>query len=129
MTSNEIPPPLHELEAEIMDEVWDRGKATVHQVRDAINGRSHKERAYTTVMTVMTRLMDKGLLERERNGRQHVYVPLLQRADYLDARARSEVSALVEEYGDYALTHFAAQMAGLDSKRRQKLQRMARRGG
>ena len=128
MTTNAIPPPLHELEAEIMDEVWDRGEATVHQVRDAINARSNKERAYTTVMTVMTRLMDKGLLERERNGRQHVYVPLLQRADYLDARARSEVSALVESYGDYALTHFAAQMAGLDSKRRQKLQRMARRG-
>ena len=128
MANDAILPALHELEAEIMDEVWDRGNATVHQVRDALNARSSKERAYTTVMTVMTRLAYKGFLDRERHGRQHVYVPRLQRAEYLDARARSEVSALVEEYGDYALTHFAAQMAGLDAKRRQKLQRMARRG-
>ena len=111
-----------------MDEVWAHGDATVHQVRDAINARSGRARAYTTVMTVMTRLTDKGLLDRDRRGRQHVYVAVLGREDYLDARARSEVSALVEEFGDYALTHFAAQMAGLDSKRRQKLQRMARRG-
>lgn len=128
MPIHETPPPLHELETEVMDEVWDRGRATVHQVRDAINARSSKERAYTTVMTVMTRLVDKGLLQRERDGRHHVYVPVLERADYLDARARSAVSALVQKYGDYALTHFAAQMAGLDAKRRQKLQRMARRG-
>ena len=76
-------------------------------------------------MTVMGRLRTKGLLERERRGRSDVYVPRLGRAEYLDARARTRVLALVEEYGDYALAHFAAQVQGLDAKRRRKLQRMA----
>ena len=128
MAIEQIPPQLHELEAEVMEEAWAGREVTVHQVRDAINGRSDKVRAYTTVMTVMGRLVDKGFLERDRKGRQHVYVPAIEREEYLDARARTEVSALVAEYGDYALTHFAAQMAGLDAKRRQKLQRIARRG-
>ena len=126
--SNELPPPLHELEAEIMDELWTQGGGTVHLVRDALNGRSSKERAYTTVMTVMGRLHVKGLLDRERRGRSDVYVPRLSREEYLDARARTEVTALVEEFGDFALAHFASQMASLDAKRRQRLQRMARRG-
>jgi predicted transcriptional regulator len=111
-----------------MDELWAAGEGTVHQVRDALNARAPKERAYTTVMTVMARLHTKGLLQRERRGRSDVYVPRLDREQYLDARARSQVSALVEEFGDFALAHFAAQMAGLDAKRRKKLQRIARRG-
>ena len=111
-----------------MEEVWARSEATVHQVRDALNARSSKERAYTTVMTVMGRLHGKDLLERERRGRSDVYIPRLSREEYLDARARTEVSALVAEYGDFALSHFAAQMAELDAKHRQRLQQMARRG-
>ena len=128
MPQSDTPPPLHELEAEIMEEVWRLGEATVHDVRDALNGRSPKERAYTTVMTVMGRLHNKGMLERERRGRSDVYLARLDREQYLDARARSQVTALVEEYGDIALAHFAAQVEGLDAKRRKKLQRMARGG-
>jgi predicted transcriptional regulator len=41
--------------------------------------------AYTTVMTVLSRLADKGLAERERRGRAHVYSPV---------RDGSEVTAL-----------------------------------
>ena len=44
------PPPLHELEALVMDEVWRQGQATVREVLTALN-RDTKERAYTTVMT------------------------------------------------------------------------------
>ena len=128
MPTSGAPPTLHELESEIMEEIWQQGEATVHEVRDALNARSPKARAYTTVMTVMGRLHGKGLLDRERRGRRDVYVPRLTRDEYRDARARTEVSALVEEFGDLALAHFAAEMAGLDGKRRKRLKRMAKRG-
>jgi predicted transcriptional regulator len=120
------PPPLHELESEIMEQVWDLGEATVHAVRDALNARSEKHRAYTTVMTVMERLATKGLLRRERRGRRDHYVAALSRDEYLDARAELEVDTLVAEYGDIALAHFAAHMAKLDPSRQQKLRRLAR---
>ena len=119
------PPPLHELEAEIMDEVWTRGDCTVRDILDALNARTPTPRAYTTVMTVMQRLDSKGLLQRERDGRHDVYVAALSREAYAQARAENEVGALVDEYGDVALAHFARHMSKLDPKRREQIRRLA----
>jgi predicted transcriptional regulator len=119
------PPPLHELEAEIMDEVWARGACTVRDVLDALNSRSPTPRAYTTVMTVMQRLDGKRLLQRERNGRRDVYVAALSRDEYAQARAGAQVGALVDEYGDVALAHFARHMSQLDPERREQIRRLA----
>jgi predicted transcriptional regulator len=63
------PPALHELEAEIMEEVWRQGETTVKRVMEALNRKAKQPRAYTTYMTVMQRLDDKGLLDRTRSGR------------------------------------------------------------
>jgi predicted transcriptional regulator len=120
-----VPPPLHELEAEIMDEVWARGACTVRDVLDALNARNPTPRAYTTVMTVMQRLDGKGLLLRERAGRRDVYVAALSRDEYAQARAGAQVGALVDEYGDVALAHFARHMSQLDPKRREQIRRLA----
>jgi BlaI family transcriptional regulator, penicillinase repressor len=119
------PPPLHELEAEIMEEAWTRGACTVREVLDALNARTDTVRAYTTVMTVMQRLDGKGLLQRERSGRRDVYVAALSREAYAQARAEAEVGALVSEYGDVALAHFARHMSTLDPKRREQIRRLA----
>src|SRR5215212_1693962 len=119
------PPVLHELEAEIMDEVWRRGPATVRDVREALNERSEVQRAYTTIMTVMQRLDGKELLRRDRDGRRDVYVARLTREEYAQARASAEVGALVDEYGDVALAHFARHMSALDPERRKQIRRLA----
>jgi predicted transcriptional regulator len=120
------PPPLHELEAEIMDVVWDRGETTVREVMEVLNARTAPPRAYTTYMTVMVRLDGKGLLKRRRRGRTDIYRPPVSREDYRAARAEAEVGAVVDEFGDLALAHFARQMAALDPARRRELQRLAR---
>ncbi len=119
------PPALHELEAEIMEEVWRRGEATVRDVQEALNARGGKVRAYTTLLTVMTRLDAKGLLVRRRAGRLDVYAPALGRDEYLQARAEAQVAALVEDYGDLALAHFARHIGRLDPERLETLRRLA----
>jgi predicted transcriptional regulator len=124
-----MPPQLHELESEVMDEVWRQGETTVRAVLEALNARAAKERAYTTIMTIMTRLDRKGMLTRRREGKADIYAPALSREDYQEARASAQVGALVDEYGDVALVHFARQMAKLDPGRREKLRRLARRAG
>ena len=111
-----------------MQEVWERGEASVRDVLEALNARSTKQRAYTTVMTIMVRLTDKGLLERTRAGKTHRYRPALTHDEYLERRAQAEVGAIVAEYGDAALVHFARQMALLDPKRQAQLRRIAGRG-
>jgi predicted transcriptional regulator len=114
-----------------MEEVWRQETATVRDVMDAVNGAASKPRAYTTVMTIMDRLHRKGLLDRrqQRQGRNsfYVYTPRLSRDEYADVRAEAEVDALVREWGDVALVHFAKQMGTLDPKRREQLRRLARR--
>jgi predicted transcriptional regulator len=123
-----FPPPLHELETEIMDELWRRGEGNVRDVLEALNGRGGPQRAYTTILTVMQRLHAKELLRRERRGRHDVYLPMLTREDYAEARAGLQVGELVSEYGDVALAHFARHMSGLDPARREQIRRLAEGG-
>ncbi len=122
----QVPPRLHELEALVMEEVWRLESATVREVMEALNKGVSKSRAYTTVMTIMDRLHRKGLLDRRSERNTYIYTPHLSRGDYADVRAQTEVDALVREWGDVALVHFAKQMGTLDPKRREQLRRLAR---
>ncbi len=122
-----IPPELHTLEAEVMEDVWARGgEVAVRDVMDALNRRTEKPRAYTTYMTILGRLYTKGLVSRRREGKTDLYRPVYSREEYADLRAQAGVESLVEQYGDAAFSHFARQMAQLDPDRRRQLQRLAR---
>lgn len=124
--SKQAPPRLHELEALVMEEVWRLGAATVRDVMDAVNAKAEKPRAYTTFMTILARLHRKRLLDRRREGKGDLYLPRLTREEYAEAHAEREVDALVRNYGDIALVHFAKQFETLDPKRRERLRRLAR---
>ena len=121
-----MPPPLHELEAEVMEELWKSGEAPVRAVMDALNTGTGKKRAYTTYMTIMARLHKKGMLIRRREGKTDFYAPSQDREQYMALRARAQVEDLVAQYGDVAFSNFAQQMASLDPARRRALQRLAR---
>jgi predicted transcriptional regulator len=122
-----VPPPLHELESEVMEELWKSGEAPVRAVMEALNRSASHKRAYTTYMTIMARLHKKGMLVRRREGKTDFYAPTQSRDEYLAVRARAEVEDLVAQYGDVALSNFAQQMASLDPARRRALQRLARK--
>jgi BlaI family transcriptional regulator, penicillinase repressor len=107
-----------------MEEVWRHDEVTVREVLVALN-RGTKQRAYTTVMTIMSRLDEKGLLDRRRQGRADIYRAKLTRDRYLTARAEAEVAELVSDYGDVALAHFARQLDTLDGRRRAALRKLA----
>ena len=125
----QAPPSLHELESEVMEEVWRRDRElTVRQVLESLN-QGERQRAYTTIMTIMARLDKKGLLRRRRRGKTDLYLPVMSRDEYVAARARSEVDGLVADFGDVALAHFARQIETLDSKRRAQLKKLAEESG
>jgi predicted transcriptional regulator len=127
MTSEPKPPPaVVGLEADAMAVVWDLGEASVRAVMDALNATAEESRAYTTYMTTLSRLHRKGLLERRRDGKTDIFRAVHTREEYADLRARAEVAALVDTFGDVALGHFARQIARLDSDRRDALERLAR---
>ena len=68
---------LGRLELEIMNVVWERGTATVQEVKDALAAR--RPRAYSTILTMMRKLEHKGFLEHEVDGRTYVYRPAVER--------------------------------------------------
>src|SRR6202142_2927487 len=122
-----VPPPLHELESEVMEAVWGTGESSVRAVMGVLNKRASKPRAYTTYMTIMARLHKKGVLDRRREGKTDLYAPTLDRDEFMALRAGAEVEGLVAQYGEVALSHFARQVASLDPARRRALQRLARK--
>jgi predicted transcriptional regulator len=81
-------------ELQIMKIVWDGGAATVRQVCDAMARR--RPTAYTTVLTLMGILEDKGALAHTRSGRTFIYKPLLSRRQ----AARNQVRDLLTRFFD-----------------------------
>jgi predicted transcriptional regulator len=86
---------LHDLEATIMDVVW--GKQLSSFAVGDVLAILEKQRdiAYTTVMTTVTRLYEKGILERERDGKRYLYSPKLSREEFLQSTAREVLDEAV----------------------------------
>ncbi len=115
---------LGALEARVMDRLWARGRATV---RDVVGDLAPKRAlAYTTVMTIMTRLHEKGLLRRAREGKTYVYAPALSREEFRARLSRDIVRGLVSEFGDVALAQFAAALDRVDDAHRRSLEGLVR---
>jgi predicted transcriptional regulator len=114
-----------ELEAQVMDVLWSStAPMTPREVHGAISTR-RRPLAYTTVMTILTRLWEKGMLDREPHGRAFAYSPVTGRDEWTADRMHS----VLEQAADpgVALTHFvraidARELAqlrrALDSRRR-----------
>ena len=101
---------LGSLEAKVMDVCWAHS-ATYFSVRDMLR-ELEGGLAYTTVMTVMNRLYEKGLLRRRRSGRAWVYRTATSR----EAFAASAMSEMLNSVDDRrsALLHFIADLPNED---------------
>ncbi|MBA2273318.1 MAG: BlaI/MecI/CopY family transcriptional regulator [Actinobacteria bacterium] len=95
---------LGPLEEEVMEAVWKLGVVTVRDVL-AVLERSRPV-AYTTVMTTMGRLADKGLLRRTEILPAHRYVALVSRQQYADSTCESVLDWLLGQFGEPAVAYF-----------------------
>jgi predicted transcriptional regulator len=116
---------LGPLEAEVMDRLWRRRSATVRDIVEDL-ARS-RELAYTTVMTIMVRLHEKGLLERARDGKTYVYRPALTRQEHRARLSRDLARGLVADFGDAALAAFTAELDTVDASHRAALRRLGQK--
>lgn len=112
---------LGPLAAAIVREVTARGEASVSDVLEDLRSTQGREHAYTTIMTVMGRLCEKGVLQRERRGRQFIYRSAAPEAELVDRLSGLAVDRIVERYGSAALRHFAVKLADLDPETRRRL--------
>jgi predicted transcriptional regulator len=116
---------LGPLEGRMMCAVWTGQVTDTFVVRDV--QALMPQLAYTTVMTTLRRLADKGLLtaRAEPGRRAHEYRAAGTAADYLFRASHDEAAQFVARYGDAALSAFAARLADLTPEQRRRLEDLA----
>ena len=112
---------LGPLAAAIVRELTVLDRASVREVVDGLQRATGRVHAYTTVMTVMSRLHEKGVLERHLRGRQYIYRISAPEAELVDRLSGLAVDRVVERYGTAALRHFAVKLGDLDPQTMQRL--------
>ena len=117
---NRVAKVLGPLEAEVMQVLWNAAAPmSVRGVMSELNEGRATPLAYTTVMTVMARLAEKGILRREANGRGYVYEATLPDV------AAIAVRTVMRDFGEAAVAQFVDE-ARADPKLRRRLQRLLR---
>ena len=97
---------LAPLELDCLSVLWPIGEGTVREIREGL--RESRPRAYTTIMTIMDRMAQKGIVSRRKVGRAWVYAPNVSANE---ARQRA-VRRLVEHFFAGSLEALTAQLAG-----------------
>ena len=99
-----------------MKVVWRLEEATVRDVHDAL--RTRRSIAYTTVMTMMRILEEKGFLKKNVGERAHVYRPAKPRHQVIGAMVRDFVDRVFDGASDALLVHLARDNRLTEKQRR-----------
>ena len=83
---------LTEAELRLMDVLWEQGPSSVQQVMDALPKKS--QLAYNSVLTTIRILEKKGYVRHIKDGRAHIYRPLVEREE----ASRSEIRHLAHRF-------------------------------
>ena len=110
---------LGSLQSRVLQTLYKQGPSSVREIADALKDRF----AYTTVMTVLVRLYEKGLVGREQQGKGYLYTPRYTMAELRDRMAKYLVDGIVEDFGDVALAHFAGALDRVDRRRLARLRK------
>jgi predicted transcriptional regulator len=117
---------LTEAELRLMDVLWQKGSATVQQVLDALPEKPSL--AYNSVLTTIRVLENKGYLQHVKDGRAHIYKPIMEREE----ATRSEIRHLVSRFFKNShellvlnvLEDLSSGNAGLEAKELKRLRQL-----
>ncbi len=98
---------ISEAESRVMQVLWDRGPSTAEEVFEALA--DELDWQAPTVKTLLNRLLNKGALAAEPEGRRYRYRPLLAREDYVLAESRGLLDRLFEGRVAPLVAHFSRQ--------------------
>ena len=117
---------LGELESDIMEIVWKINEPIpVKIVLGTLKNR--RKIAYTTVMTVMSRLVAKGLLKRKTSGKAYVYQATYSKDKFLTRVTRQIIKNFVSSFGDTAIAHFTQEVEKIPEKKRKELLKLLKK--
>ncbi|SHT06491.1 transcriptional regulator BlaI [Mycobacteroides abscessus subsp. abscessus] len=116
------------LEARIMELFWDReqGEYSIKEVQQSLD--SEKNINFNTVMTVMNRLVDKGVLKKRVSGRVSLFSPIQTKEEFLEEQSKKLTENLLDEFGGVVISHMIDSLTDVDetllNKLEQKIQQL-----
>ncbi len=110
---------LGDLQATVMEIFWRRESATVREVADELNKK--RSLAYTTVLTLVSRLWSRGLLEREPEGRGFRYWAAKSRDEFLAQLSDELIDRLFADFGATGIARLGERLNELDAQQRKRL--------
>ncbi len=108
------------LEAKIMDILWSNNEMTIKDVQHALE--KEKTTNFNTVMTVMNRLVEKGILQKRAEGRCSMYKPVQSRNEFLDTQSKEMTNELMDEFGNVVVSHMLDALEDVDDELVAKLE-------
>ncbi|MCZ8532168.1 BlaI/MecI/CopY family transcriptional regulator [Psychrobacillus psychrodurans] len=100
------------LEAKIMDILWNDVEMTIKDVQQVLD--KEKMTNFNTVMTVMNRLVEKGILEKRAEGRSSLYKPVQSRVEFLTQQSKEMTNELMDEFGNVVVSHMLDALEDVD---------------
>ncbi|MCP1494940.1 putative transcriptional regulator [Peribacillus frigoritolerans] len=112
------------LEANIMEYLWDKDEQSIKAVQQSLE--LDKPINFNTVMTVMNRLVEKGILEKRTEGRLSLFRPVQSKEEFFEEQSKKLTENLLDEFGGAVISHMLDAMKdadqGLIEKLEQKIQ-------
>lgn len=108
---------LSKLEKEIMSYIWQYKSCTISQIQLNLKTKY----AYTTIATITNRLLEKGVLIRNKKDRWFVYSPKVSQIVYSKKIASNLITTFLSSYGESAFVSFAESIKELPEKQKQHL--------
>ncbi|MEN1989010.1 BlaI/MecI/CopY family transcriptional regulator [Paenibacillus hubeiensis] len=108
------------LEAKIMDVLWSRPGSSIREVQTALE--QDRDVNFNTVMTVMNRLVYKGLLSKSQKGRTSLYHPVQSKEQFMNDQSKELSHELVDEFGALAVNHMLDALEDVDASLIERLE-------
>ncbi|MBB3112240.1 putative transcriptional regulator [Paenibacillus phyllosphaerae] len=91
------------LESKIMNILWEGDEMPIRDVQHRLE--REKAMSFNTVMTVMNRLVDKGVLQKRVEGRTSYFRPVQSKDRFLETQSKELTNELMEEFGPLVVSH------------------------
>jgi predicted transcriptional regulator len=114
---------LGSLESDVMEVIWLKNtEVSVRDVFETLAGA--REIAYTTVMTIMGRLAEKGILAKHKEKNAFLFSPVISREDFTAQMVDNVVDDLLSDFSEAAMASFISRVGNKDLEAIEKLENM-----
>ncbi|WP_141502908.1 BlaI/MecI/CopY family transcriptional regulator [Paenibacillus luteus] len=108
------------LEAKIMDILWEVDELSIKEVQFRLE--KDKPINFNTVMTVMNRLLDKGVLQKRLKGRLSLFRPVESKETFIEQQSKLLTENLLDEFGGVVINHMIDALKDVDQSLLEKLE-------